>query len=517
VTMFAYHEHPIGDPAMQLLVGVVEALLFAYFLGCNAFYLWTAVVALGKLPGFIKRHLVQPARAAYSRFERPVTVIVPAFNESEHVVTTVRSLLAFAYPAYEVVVVNDGSTDDTLALLSAAFALEPSSEPYRIAIPTTAIRCIYRSATHPNVRVIDKVNGGKGDALNAGINCASYPLVLCVDGDSFYVPDTLPWMVEPFLEDPLTVVTAATIGVANDCEFKDGVLQRVRLSPNPVVRFQVLEYMRAFLSSRVGWAPFNALNTVSGACGMYRKDVLIEAGGFRTDTIWEDMEMTIRVHHLMRRTKRPYRVAFTPFPVCWTMVPDTWSALWKQRVGWHRHLSEVLFIHRRLLLRPGSGVIGWAAIPYLFAFEWFSPLAVVLGIGFGAVCLAYGFLSIWSQIVLLLLMLGLAVVQSVGAIILDELSFDTYRSGEVRKLLLSTVFDNFGFRQFVTLANLAGISRWVLKRQAQGRRLIGPGVQPYDPQHFPNWRASSGAAGAGAATVVVPTKVASGATAFTVR
>ncbi|HTJ28186.1 MAG TPA: glycosyltransferase [Candidatus Limnocylindria bacterium] len=486
--MFAYHERPITDPGLMHAVLIIEALLFLYFIACNSFYLYTALVALAQLPAFVKRHFAQPARAVHSRFETPVTVIVPAFNESEHVIATVRSLLAFDYPSYEVVVVNDGSTDRTLELLATAFALEPSSEPYRISVPTADVHGIYRSATEPNLRVIDKANGGKGDALNAGINCASYPLVLCVDGDSFYVRETLACMVEPFLEDASTVVTAASIGVANGCEFADGSLRRVRLSRKPIVRFQVLEYLRAFLATREGWAPSNALSIVSGACGLYRKDVLVEAGGFRTDTIWEDMEMTIRVHHLMRARKRPYRVAFTPFVVCWTMVPETWGALWRQRVGWHRHLSEVLFIHRRLLCKPGSGAIGWAGIPFLFAFEWFAPVAVVLGITFGVFGYVQGFLSIWSQVVMLLLVLGLALLQSVGAIVLNELSFGAYRLGELARLLVSAVFENIGYRQFVMLANLSGLVMWLFRPRAQGRDLVGPTVASYDPARRADWR-----------------------------
>jgi cellulose synthase/poly-beta-1,6-N-acetylglucosamine synthase-like glycosyltransferase len=486
--MFTYHERAITDPGLMHVVLVIEALLFLYFVACNSFYLYTAVVALAQLPAFVKRHYAQPARAVHSRFETPVTVVVPAFNESEYVIATVRSLLAFDYPAYEVVVVNDGSTDDTFELLSRAFALEPSTEPYRIAVSTAEVHGIYRSATVPNLRVIDKMNGGKGDALNAGINCASYPLVLCCDGDSFYVRETLACMVEPFLEDASTVVTASSIGVANGCEFGGGMLRRVGLGSKPIVRFQVLEYLRAFLATRQGWAPSNALSIVSGACGLYRKDVLVEAGGFRTDTIWEDMEMTIRVHHLMRARKRPYRVAFTPFVVCWTMVPETWRALWRQRVGWHRHLSEVLFIHRRLLFKPGSGAIGWAAIPFLFAFEWFAPIAVMLGLAFGVFGYVEGFLSVWSQVVMLLLVLGLALLQTVGAIVLNELSFGAYRLGDVARLLLSAVFENVGYRQFVMLANLSGLVMWLFRRNAQGRRLVGPTVPSYDPARRADWR-----------------------------
>jgi cellulose synthase/poly-beta-1,6-N-acetylglucosamine synthase-like glycosyltransferase len=466
----------------------IEVLLFAYFIGTNAFYVWTACVALAKLPGFMKRHFASPARSTYSRFEPPVSIVVPAFNEAEGILGALQSLLNLAYPCYEIIVVDDGSTDGTLELLSRTFGLERSSEPYRIATPTQRVRAIYRSKSHPILRVVEKHNGGKGDALNAGVNCASYPLIFCADGDSYYVPETLTCMVEPFLADPRTVVSAGTIGVASGCDFRDGKLERVRLSRSLVVQFQVLEYLRAFLASRLGWAPINALGVVSGACGLYRKEILVQAGGFRTDTIWEDMEMTIRVHHVMRARKQPYRIAFTPVPVCFTMVPPSWRALWRQRIGWHRHVSEVMAIHRKLLFARRGGAIGWIGLPYLLAFEWFAPIAVLLGITLGGVGLYYGFLSIWSQEVLLFLTLGLSLIVSVAAVLLDGISFDSYAFPDVLRLLLVALIENVGFRQVVTVANLVGICRWAFARRVQGRPVGGVDIRVYDPVRSANWR-----------------------------
>jgi cellulose synthase/poly-beta-1,6-N-acetylglucosamine synthase-like glycosyltransferase len=439
----------------------------------------------------MKRHLVNPARPAYSRYEPPISVVVPAFNEAEGIVGTVKTLLNLTYPRYEIVVVNDGSRDETLELLERAFALERSSEPYRIATRTATVRAIYRSTIHPNLRVVDKANGGKSDALNAGLNCASYPLVLTVDADSYYVPETLACMVEPFLEDPRTVVSSGSIGVANGCDFTDGKLRRVRLSRNPIVQFQVLEYLRAFLASRLGWAPINALGIVSGACGLFRKDVVVEAGGFRTDTIWEDMEITLRIHHLMRARRTPYRIAFTPFPVCWTTVPETWSALWRQRVGWQRHISETMAIHRKLFFARGGGTIGWIGLPYLLAFEWGAPLAILFGFGFGVAGIALGFLSIASQLVLLLLVLALSLIVSVAAVLLDGISFDSYALPDVARLLLAAVLENAVYRHVLTLANFAGIWRWAVARTLRGRRLAGVAVPAYDPGRSPSWNAPS--------------------------
>lgn len=484
------HLHPIINPTIRTAAVVVEALLFLYFILTNAVYLWTAILALKDLPRFIKRHAANPLRTFSSRFEKPVSVLIPAFNESSNVLATVRSALHFDYPEFEIIVVNDGSTDDTLALLIAAFKLERSTESGKAMVfPTRIIRGVYRSHTYPNLFVVDKINGGKSDALNVGINYSNYPLVLCLDGDSYYVPETLTALTEPFMQDPRTVVSTGSICVSNGCEFRDGSLSRARLGRNPLVVFQALEYLRAFLHCRVGWAGLNSMTTVSGALGMYRKDIVALVGGFRTDIIWEDTELTIRIHHYMRALRRPYRIAFTPYPVCWTMVPDTLSALWKQRVGWHRHVSEVIAIHQRLLFRNGSGAIGWIGLPALAFFEWAAPLAVFFGLAFAADAWYYGILSTWPQIVLLLLVFSLALLLSVTAVLLDEISFGTYGIDGMFRLIFFAFFENFGYRQFGTLANLAGIVRWMFCRHVQGgRRVEGVFVRRYEPVKSPNWR-----------------------------
>jgi cellulose synthase/poly-beta-1,6-N-acetylglucosamine synthase-like glycosyltransferase len=483
-------EHPIVDPTLRILILAIEAALFLYFIVSNALYLWTAILALKDLPRYIKRHEANPLQTFHSSFEKPVSVIIPAFNESDNVVATVRSALRFDYPEFEIIVVNDGSTDDTLALLRTAFKLEPSQDPYHAALfPTLAVRGVYRSRSYPNVRVIDKLNGGKGDALNAGINYSTYPLLLCLDGDSYYLPETLAALTEPFLQDPQTVVSTASISVSNGCEFRDGTLTRAHLSwSSPIVAFQALEYLRAFLECRIGWARLNSLGTVSGALGMYRKDIVGEIGGFRTDTIWEDTEMTIRVHHYMRALGRPYRIAFTPHPVCWTKVPDTISAFWKQRVGWHRHLCEVISLHLRLLFSRKGGAVGWFSLPVLALFELAAPLVVVFGITFGAAAWYYGILTIWTQVVLLLLVFALSLTVSVTAVLLDEISFSTYSGDGMLRLLLFALLENFGYRQIATLANLIGIIRWMFCRRVQRRRVCGPFARGYDPIASATWR-----------------------------
>ena len=288
--------------------------MFVYFIAINSYYFFTGTIALLRLPWYVKLHLADPVRRSTSTLDQPVTFVVPAFNEESIIVSSLRSMLALEYVNFEIVVVNDGSTDGTLFALDAAFELEPYEGIYRTGLVTQDVKEIYQSSLYPQLRVIDKINGGKGDALNAALNLARFPLVFTADADSYYHPATLQWMTEPFQQNPLTVAVGGTIAVTS---------AEQHLPKSLIKRFQVLEYLRAFLATRMGFAPMNGLGIVSGACGIWRKDILIECGGFRTDTIWEDMEITMRVHNYCISTGRAYNIAFTPYPVCWTDVAPT--------------------------------------------------------------------------------------------------------------------------------------------------------------------------------------------------
>ncbi len=478
--------HPIHDPTESAIVYAIEVALFAYFLISNGFNIVTSAIALVQMPRFVKMHRAIPVRYMYSTYEPPVSVLVPAFNEAEGILDTVRSLLDQEYSEHEVVVINDGSTDATFDLLREHFKLEHFPEAYRVRLNTASITGIYQSVTHTNLRVINKENGGKADALNAGINGARYPLIFSCDGDSYYSPDAIQCLAEAFVKDPRTVVSSGSIGVSNACEFSGGKLTRRRLSTRWIVRFQVLEYMRAFLSSRLGWAPLNALCIVSGACGLLNKDLVVEVGGYRTDTIWEDMEMTIRLHHFLRKTRRRYRIAFTPFIVCWTRVPDTLGELWRQRNSWHRHVSECVTIHRRLFAAASTGTVGWLAFPYMVIGEWSSPFMVAFGITFGFVAAYLGFLSYISQVVLLALVFALGLAICMAAILLDELSFNTYSFRELLILLAASICEFFGYRQFVTLANFVGLWQWLRGAPLRGKPgILGWRLPLYDPLAVP--------------------------------
>jgi cellulose synthase/poly-beta-1,6-N-acetylglucosamine synthase-like glycosyltransferase len=470
---------PVPAP-WDTVVFAVEVMLFTYFVACNLFYALTTGVAVVRLPALTRLRSADPGPRAATPLDPPVSVMIPAFNEEEFIVSAVRSLLVLDYPAFEVIVVNDGSTDATLELLAREFELEPYPAVPKVSVPTTEVRGTYRSRTNPSLTVVDKVNGGKADALNAGLNVSRYPLVFAGDADSTYDPATLRLMVEPVLQDARTVGVGSAIAVADDRGERDPDESPGGLPRGLLARFQVLEYLRSFLATRMGSAPFNALAIVSGASGLWRKDVLVEAGGYRTDTIWEDMEITLRVHNLMRSRRVPYRIAFIPYPVCRTHVPDTVRSLYRQRRGWSRHLAECVTIHRRLL---GRGLVGVAAFPYLVVFELLAPPFVTLGLVFIVLGLVFGFLNLYAQLVLLALVLILAILMSLVSVLLDQVSYNVSGGRLNGRLLSALVLENLGYRQIVWLAGLAGMWAWFWRQPFRPGTKAAPG-SPRPPGAF---------------------------------
>lgn len=450
----------------------IETFLFAYFLCVNGYYLFTGTIALLRLPWFVKMHSVDPVRRSNSTLDQPVSILMPAFNEREHVVRAVKALLELDYVNFEVIVINDGSTDDTLQRLYEAFNLEPYDGVYHVDIPTKPIVDVFQSVDYPELKVIDKRNGGKGDSLNAGLNLARFPLVFSSDADSHYHPQSLQWLTEPFQKDPLTVGVGGAIAVGNMSA--DGK-EQFELPRRLIQRFQVLEYLRAFLATRMGFAPLNGVGVLSGACALWKREILLACGGFRADTFWEDAEMTIRAHNYCISTGREYRIGFTPFPVCWTDVPPNAGALYRQRRGWHRHLSECVTIHRKLLFGRG-GFFSWVSMPYLVFVEWMAPLVFMFGAAFMLVGSIYGIVDWTMQLWLLGLVLVLAMLGSFIGILLDEVSFTTYRRGGLRALFWAAFLENLGYRQLVTIANFMGIMAWAFRTPPGRGDVKYPGV-----------------------------------------
>jgi len=455
---------------------VYTLFTFFYFVVLNGLYLFLTLLAWRQMGSDVRaRGYLGLDEVFRSPLTPGVSVLVPAFNEQAVIVESVRSLLALRYPSHEVVVVNDGSDDETLSVLREAFELAPVRKVFRDSIATKPVRGTYVSRNHPNLLVVDKENGGRSDALNAGVNAARHPYVCVIDADSLLEEDALLKVAKPILDDPdLLAATGGTIRIANGCTIDHGRVVEVRLPKSRFATVQVLEYFRAFLVARVGWSRLNALGIISGAFGLFHRSLLETVGGYWTETVGEDFELTLRLHRYLRERGEPYKIAFISDPVCWTEVPTEFSTLGRQRRRWQRGLWEALRRHARLIGRPRYGVLGLVAMPYFVLFEFLSPMFALLGLVVTVLWWLVGGLSTVYFLAFLAVSIGLGLLLTTAALALEEFSYQRYRKRrEVARLLAYAVLENIGFRQLHDIWRALGyvdIARGKREWGAQQRR-----------------------------------------------
>ena len=442
--------------------------VLAYFVLLNLGYLTLNLISLGTLYRGIQEQVLDELPQAFTGMDPPISLLVPAYNEEASMADSLRSMLQLAYSDFEIIVIHDGSKDSTLEVLKKEFDLEPFPESVDARLPTQPVRGYYRSRLHANLRVIDKVNGGKADSLNAGINLARHNLFCGVDADSILERDSLQKVVKPFLRDPTVVATGGTVRVANGCTLEGGFMTQVSLPTNPWALLQVVEYLRAFLFGRLGWSRLNAMLIISGAFGLFRKDVVIDAGGYRTKTIGEDMELVVRLHRHLRDRRIPYRIEFVPDPVCWTEAPEDFQTLRNQRIRWQRGLSESLSAHFPLMFSRRGGPPGWLAYPFMVAFEWLGPIVELGGYLFMVLAYAFGIISWEAFAIFLFVAIGLGILLSVSGLLLEEMAFHLYpRMRQLAVLALVIVLENLGYRQLNSWWRLVGLVRWARQGEAQ--------------------------------------------------
>lgn len=457
---------------MTLAVEILAWFFLLYFLVLNVSYLMLIMVASRSIEERMDRAVLDELPRRLSGLELPVSLIVPAFDEAETIVDNVESLMQLTYPEYEVLVVNDGSTDGTMERLHEAFDLVEAPDPGTDLLSTRRVRHLYRSRRHPSLKVLDKENGGKADALNAGINHSRYPVFCGVDADSILQRDSLDRVMRPMRFDPSVIAAGGTVRIANGCDISGGFLQRVGLPREPLVMFQIIEYLRAFLFGRMGWAAMDGLLIISGAFGVFRRDAVVEVGGYSTDSVGEDMELVVRLHRHMRREDRAYRIAFVPDPICWTEAPEDISTLRGQRIRWQRGLSESLGGHLGLMFSRRGGVPGWVAFPFFILFEWLSPLIEVTGYLFFGYAWAFGAIDVQSLTAFLLLAVGLGVMLSTAAVLLEEISFHLYeRPRHLARLIFYAILENLGYRQLNAVWRLEGLLGWAFRRRSRWGRM----------------------------------------------
>lgn len=456
--------------AATVLLSWFELGVLAYFVLINSLYLFFSVSAYVLLMRHQRRWTVRELGAVMRSPATPgVSIVVPAYNEETGIVDTVRSLLRLNYPLFEVIVVDDGSKDGTLERLREAFGLVRAPGSYEPRLETADVTGVYRSLTLREVVAIGKINGGKADAMNAGINAASYPLVCVIDADSLMEEHALTQAVLPFIEDPATVAVGGIIRIGNGCVVDHGRITDVRVPSNWLARFQVVEYLRAFLAARVTHSAFNSLIIVSGAFGVFRRDVLLDAGGFNTQTIGEDMELIVRLHRYCRDRKQPYRIVFQPDPVVWTEAPESVAILSRQRNRWQRGTLQVLSAHAAMIGNPRYGRIGLLALPYYALFETVGPVVEFAGLVLSVAGIALGLIDWQMAWLLFLAAIVYGTLNSVAAVLLEELSFRRYlRLRDVALLLVVALVENFGYRQMTSWWRLRGVIDYLRGKSAWG-------------------------------------------------
>ena len=453
-----------------LVFNVVQAFLIFYVGAINLIYFLLIVIGFFALREARERMSPEERESLLRSPLLPsVAVLAPAYNESATCRESVRAMLNLRYPSHEVIVINDGSKDDTLEVLIDEFKLYRSGRTPSGNLPCKAIRAIYESREPIRLVVIDKENGGKADSLNAGINVARAPLVCAVDSDSLLESDSLLYVVEPFLEDPSTLASGGIIRVVNGCTVAGGQVVEVRAPRRFIPLFQAVEYLRAFLGGRVAFTFLNSLLIISGAFGVFRRDAVLEAGGYRESTVGEDMELIVRLHRLWRETRRPYRIMFVPEPVCWTEVPETLKILKRQRNRWQRGTVDSIGLHKRMLLNPRYGVLGAFAMPYFLLFEMLGPAIELLGYVVTIGGWAFGLISAEIAILFFVVSILFGILLSMSSIVLEELTQRRYPSaGDIGRLFLGSVLENFGFRQLLTVWRTQGLIDGLRGKQGWG-------------------------------------------------
>lgn len=414
-----------------------------------------------------------------SPFVPSVSVLAPAYNEEATVRDSVRSMLRLRHPRHEVVVINDGSSDGTLQALIEEFRLYRSSRIALSEMPTARVRGVYESRDPIPLVVIDKENGGKADALNCGINYARHDLCAAVDSDSVIERDALLQISRPFLECPAeTMAVGGMIRVVNDCVIQDGAVLKVQTPENLLARFQIVEYLRAFLAGRTALSFANTLLVISGAFGMFRRSVVVEMGGYRRDTVGEDMELVLRIHRYCREHNLPCHVRFITDSVCWTEVPETARVLRRQRVRWQRGCLECLLFHRQMIGNGRFGAVGLIGLPYFLICEVIGPVAEVLGYLFTFAGLFLGLLSVSSALLFFAVSILFGLVLSVGSVLLEESSISKYPNPrDLIRLLLASFIENLGYRQVMLIWRVQGILQVLLKKERSWGKMERRGFQ----------------------------------------
>lgn len=459
----------------EIFYFIVNTAIFVFAVVISISYLWLSLVSSKSLKNYIRNTRYIPFDSYVASPLAPkISMIAPAYNEGLTVVENVKSLLSLRYVNYEVIVVNDGSKDDTIDKLIESFSLIKTKYYFEEKVPCKQVRGVYRSSNpaYSNLWVVDKENGGKADALNSGINVANGEYVACIDVDCIIEPDAMLRMVKPMMEarKKRVIASGGVVRIANNCHIEDGILKEVYLPDNRIALFQIVEYLRAFILGRMAWAKIDGLLLISGAFGLFDREIVIKAGGYDHKTVGEDMELVVRMRRLMHEEKEPYSVTFIPDPLCWTEAPENKQILSRQRNRWTRGTIETLKFHKKMFFNPKFGLLGTLSYPYWFFFEWMAPILEVLGLAYTIYLFATSQINLAFFLLLLLMVYLFAVSISFFAIYTDLKTYDLYKNkGDQWKLIKVSLLEPFSFHPFVVLQAIRGNRDFLTGKKAWGQ------------------------------------------------
>lgn len=454
---------------------IIEHIIFGFTITIFSTYIILALISAFDIRRYLRRTEKCDYDVLYnSELSPKVSIIAPAYNEGLTIIENVRSLLSLHYSNFDLIIVNDGSTDNSIPMLIKEYDLEQQHYPVFSEIPTQPIKAIYRSRNQAfsKLTVIDKENGGKSDALNAGINCAESPYFMAIDVDCIIQDDAIIKMLKPFLESSskTVIATGGVVRIANSCEINKGRVTKVHFPSNFWVRFQVLEYIRAFLMGRIAWSRLDGLLLISGAFGMFRRENVVAVGGYSTKTVGEDMELIVRLRKSMIEQKIAYKVLYIPDPLCWTLAPTDLRSLVKQRNRWMRGTIETLINHRNICLNPKYKSLGMLGYPYWLVFEWMAPIIEITGIIYFIVIAILGEPNWPFFFVLLFFVYFFSVTYSLWAFIFEEFSYHRYeKPSDILKVATTVLIEPFLYHPFILFSSIQANIDMLRRRKSWGR------------------------------------------------
>ncbi len=453
---------------LKILIMWFNHMVLGYYVVANILYLILFTAAVWS----ILKHLMRLDYGTYQEsinksMAPPVSVIMAAHNEEACIVDSVRSLMRQSYHDYEVLVINDGSTDSTLKRLIDGFSLQRTDHVYRDIISTEKVNGFYTNPKTPNLIVVDTVHSGKPDSLNVGINVSNTPYFCSVDADTVLETDAILSLMRPIIENPeLIKATGGIVRVVNGSTVENGKLVKVGLPGDSLSRLQIVEYIRSFLFGRAGMSALNSLVIISGTFSMFHKKTVQAVGGYSRTTVAEDMELVLRIHKQMLDTGQKYSINFIPDPICWTEAPTDLKMLAKQRRRWHTGLAQTLFNYRHMFLRPRYGRIGFFALPYQLLVELLGPVIEVFGYVIVTASFFAGVIDLEFFMLFLTLSVLLGIFFSTGAILLEEITYRRYpKIKNLLLLLFYGVVENFGYRQVISLWRTEALFNALLSRK----------------------------------------------------